>query len=456
MIGLGRNTLDNRLILVTVLIRLGVAAAISSVLVRARRFRVLLFREERTLGEKIEVVLIMGTPIALGVVVRQFVRNFYAADISFEGAILMGVIAGRMAGTLGGILVSLPAILQGEWLALPMNILAGFLAGVLRHVSSEREAIWSFSPLFDLNIYHWIRRSIRKSFIDWQTSFFLLIVALQFVRVQLHRAFPRRIFALDSDNGWVELAIYASTVMAVAIALKVFNNVRIEMKLEQQERLLLQARMAALQSQINPHFLFNTLNSVSSLVRRDPDSARHMIVRLSNILRRLLRKGDSFVPLREEVEFLDDYLDIEVMRFGREKLKVVKELEPASLEHLVPSMILQPVVENAIKHGLADKLEGGTIYIRSRIADNRIIIEVEDDGVGMPVTGTSSSSGTGIGMVNVAERLQVVYGDAADITIESQPGHGTLVRLMLPVLLAEEMGGSVAGALYEARSSTSR
>jgi two-component system LytT family sensor kinase len=214
--------------------------------------------------------------------------------------------------------------------------------------------------------------------------------------------------------------------------------------------------MEALQSQINPHFLFNTLNSVSSLVRRDPDSARHMIVRLSNILRRLLRKGDSFVQLREEVEFLNDYLDIEVVRFGRDKLKVVKELEPVSLEHLVPSMILQPLVENAIKHGLADKLDGGTIYIRSRTADNRIVIEVEDDGVGMPVSGTSSSSGTGIGMVNVSERLQVVYGDAADITIESQPGRGTLVRLMLPVLLAEEMGGSVAGALYEARSSTSR
>ena len=143
--------------------------------------------------------------------------------------------------------------------------------------------------------------------------------------------------------------------MAVAIALKVLNNVRIEMKLEQQERLLLQARMEALQSQINPHFLFNTLNSISSLVRRDPDSAREMIVKLGNILRRLLRKGDSFVPLREEFEFLDDYLDIEVARFGRDKLKVVKELEPASLEHLVPSMILQPLVENAVKHGFARK-----------------------------------------------------------------------------------------------------
>src|SRR5271157_2965305 len=448
--------MDNRLILVTLLIRLGVAAAISSVLVRARRFRVLLFREERTLGEKMELVFILSTPILLGVLVRHWVRNFYAADIAFEGAILLGVIGGPLAGTTGGALVSLPALFLGEWLTLPMNVLAGALAGLLRHIGGDREAIWSFSPMFDLSIYRWIRRSIRKSFIDWQTSFFFLILGLEFVRIQLYRAFPRRIFVLDSDNGWVTLAIYAGTVMAVAIALKVLNNVRIEMKLEQQERLLLQARMEALQSQINPHFLFNTLNSVSSLVRRDPDSAREMIVKLSNILRRLLRKGDSFVPLREEVEFVDDYLDIEVVRFGREKLKVVKELDPTSLDHLVPSMILQPLVENAIKHGLADKLEGGHIYIRSRSADGRIVIEVEDDGVGMPTSGTSSSSGTGIGMVNISERLQVVYGDAAEITIESQPDHGTVVRLVLPILLAEELGGSVAGALYEARSSTSR
>ena len=272
----------------------------------------------------------------------------------------------------------------------------------------------------------------------------------------MHRVFPRRIFALDSDNWWVTLAIYAGTVMAVAIALKVLNNVRIEMKLEQQERLLLQARMEALQSQINPHFLFNTLNSVSSLVRRDPDSAREMIVKLGNILRRLLRKGDSFVPLREEIEFLDDYLDIEVVRFGRDKLTWCKELDPASLDHLVPSMILQPLVENAIKHGFADKVDGGSIYIRSRCTDQRVVIEVEDDGVGMPASGRERSSGTGIGMLNVTERLQVVYGDAAEISIESQPGSGTLVRLVLPILQAEEMGGSVAGAIYEARSSTSR
>jgi two-component system LytT family sensor kinase len=310
--------------------------------------------------------------------------------------------------------------------------------------------------LFDLSIYHWIRRSIRKSFIDWQTSFFFLILALEFVHIQLHLEFPRRLFALYSPNIWVKLAIYAGTVMAVAIALKVLNNVRIEMKLEQQERLLLQARMEALQSQINPHFLFNTLNSISSLVRGDPDSARVMIVKLGNILRRLLRKGDSFVPLREELEFLDDYLDIEVARFGHDKLRVVKELETASLDDLVPSMILQPLVENAVKHGFSAKVESGSIYLRSRWAGERLVIEVEDDGVGMPPEGSSASSGTGIGMQNVRERLLVLYGDTAEITIESQPNRGTLVRLVLPVLQAEDMGGSVVGAIYEERSKTAR
>jgi two-component system LytT family sensor kinase len=119
-------------------------------------------------------------------------------------------------------------------------------------------------------------------------------------------------------------------------------------------------------------------------------------------------------------------------------------------------MILQPLVENAVKHGFSSKVDSGSIRIRSRSASERLVIEVEDDGVGMPANGSATTTGTGIGILNVTERLQVVYGDAAEIRIESQPGHGTLVRMVLPVLQAEEMGGSVAGAIYEARSSTSR
>jgi two-component system LytT family sensor kinase len=205
--------------------------------------------------------------------------------------------------------------------------------------------------------------------------------------------------------------------------------------------------MEALQSQINPHFLFNTLNSVASLVRFDPDTAREMILKLAKILRRLLKKGDSFVELREEVEFIDDYLDIEVIRFGRENLKVVKELDADSLDVVIPTMLIQPIVENSIKHGLSPKISGGTIYLRSRIVDGMLVIEVEDDGVGIVEPGSDVSEwntpqhGTGIGMANVRERLNVLYSDAARVEVESRTGAGTIVRVLLPIPTSGEMDG---------------
>src|ERR1700746_1559839 len=131
------------------------------------------------------------------------------------------------------------------------------------------------------------------------------------------------------------------------------------MNLERHQQLLLKARMDALSSQINPHFLFNTLNTVSSLIRFDPDLARGVVLKLSNILRRLLRKHETFVPLKEELSFIDDYLDIEVRRFGRDNHECVRDVEDAALEAFVPSRVLQPIVENCLKHGLASKLEGG-------------------------------------------------------------------------------------------------
>ncbi|HUO61461.1 MAG TPA: histidine kinase [Candidatus Acidoferrales bacterium] len=444
--------MDSKLILITLLIKLGVSSAVSSVLARSRRFRGLLFREDRNLRQKLEIVFSIGTPIALGVIVRWTVKNFVAADVAFEMAILMGVIAGRTAGGVGGGLVSLPYLITHEYWNIPLDIVAGLSAGFLRDLAKDREAIWSFSPLFDLSIYRWIRRTIAKSFIDWQTSFFFMIIALQFLRLQVKELFPGHTFALSSPNWGVTIAIYITTVMCVAIALKVLNNVRIEMKLEEQERLLMQARMEALQAQINPHFLFNTLNSVSSLVRFDPDTAREMVLKLANILRRLLRKGESsFVLLREEFNFIDDYLDIEVVRFGRDKLRVVKELEAASLEVMVPNMILQPLVENSIKHGLAPKIDGGTITLRSRINDGLLIVEVEDNGVGISDFGESApTSGNGIGLANIRERLHVLYSDTAHLELESRSGQGTLVRIVLPI--PQEDGYSRP---YELRSSTS-
>jgi two-component system LytT family sensor kinase len=273
---------------------------------------------------------------------------------------------------------------------------------------------------------------------DWQVTFFLTIVGVRFLQTEIWRFFPTSIFSLESTNLWVEAAIYMTVATVVGTELKIFNNVRIELKLEEQERLLLHARMAALQNQINPHFLFNTLNSISSLVRFDPDTAREMILKLATILRRLTNSTDSFVSLREEVEFIDNYLDIEVVRFGRDKLKVIKDLDPGSLETMVPSMILQPLVENSIKHGLAPKVEGGSITLRSRLIKSRLVIEVEDDGVGMESSAHDGTAGAGIGMANVGERLKVLYGDAAKMIIQARDGGGTLIRLRLPILANPE------------------
>jgi two-component system LytT family sensor kinase len=451
--------MDQRLILVTLLVRLGVAAAVASALVRSKVFKTNLFREDRSIAQKLCLVLFAGFPFALGVLVRGWVHNFLAADLSFEATVLVGVIAGRFAGATAGILISLPATLHGEWLSLPFNVFAGVLAGFLRMVAGDYEFIWTFTPFVDLSVYRWIRRNVLRPRLDWQIAFFLVIILLSFVRIELGRVFPQYLFALYSPQWAVQLAIYATNLMCIAIPLKIFNNARIEMKLEEQERALLQARVEALQSQINPHFLFNTLNSVSSLVRRDPDTARELIVKLANILRRRLRKTDTFVPLREEVDFIDAYLDIEVVRFGPDKLRVIKELDPASLDVQVPSMLLQPLIENSIKHGLSPKIDGGSIYLRSKLEAGNLIIEVEDDGVGMgrgnqPESPTATS-GTGIGMANVMERLKVLYGNTAGVRIDSRSGEGTLVRLHVPVLQSVE-GTPTAGLSVAAPASQYR
>src|SRR5205823_8403817 len=146
--------------------------------------------------------------------------------------------------------------------------------------------------------------------------------------------------------------------------LRIWNSTRMQRKLEEEERVPNGTPLEALVSQINPHFLFNTLNTVSSLIRFDPDTARTVLLKLSNILRRRLKSQVHFLPLKHELDFIDDYLDIEVVRFGRDKLRIRKEVDPEALDVFVPSMILQPLVENAIRHGIAPKVEGGTVTMR--------------------------------------------------------------------------------------------
>ncbi len=450
------------LILINLLVKLGLAAAVAAGLIRWVEFKSVLFREGRSWRDKIYLILWLvvsawiGKALALGVWIKFVPADKLTGDLSFETTVLLGVLAGRSAGALGGALLAVPGIFNGAWLMVPLNAIVGALAGQMRRFIPHDEEVWSFSPFNYLSVVRWLRRSSeRPSFSDWQMVFFGTILLLRLLENAAVRYIPG--YAALPNPRWVTVLAYATSVTVIVIELKIWNGVRLQIKLEEQERLLLRARMTALQNQINPHFLFNTLNSISSLVRIAPDTARELILKLAAILRRLLHSSDAFVPLQDEIDFIDNYLDIEVVRFGRDKLKVVKELDPESLDVMVPSMLLQPLVENSIKHGLSSKIDGGSIYLRSRLSEAHLTIEIEDDGVGMAsaqlLERPAGMGQGGIGMANVAERLKVLYGETARMTIDSHDGNGTLVRLRLPVLPGD---GSHPASIYEERSNIRR
>jgi two-component system LytT family sensor kinase len=428
----------DKLILITLLVKLGVAASVASVLARASSFRRLFFAEQRSPRQTLALLAFFLVPLTLGVWIRFWVPNFLAADISFETVVLLGLLVGPGWAMLGGVVLSAPAVYHHEYLTLLFNPAVGLAAGFLGRFV-EHEEIWSFTPFVDLSLYRWVRRNLRQPRIDRQILMLVLIAAMEMVRDWLAHAFPGRLFALLTPQIWLQALVWLSAPIVVGIALKVWNALRIEMKLEEQKRLLLEARLDALQRQINPHFLFNTLNSISSLVRTNPEMAREMTVKLANILRALLKDHDTYVPLSEELRFTDDYLDIEVVRFGADKLRVEKEIDPRTLGALVPSILLQPLIENSIKHGLEPRLQGGTVTLRSRLNGDRVVIEVADDGVGMGNKPASAlrRTGAGIGMKNVQERLEVLYGNQARFEVVSNPGRGTLVSINIPANLAE-------------------
>ncbi len=423
--------------LVSLLVKIGTVAALASLLVRWSAVKRMLLREQRTMNQRLLFGLWLGGIYSAGVVVR-ILLEYRAADSSLEGALVAGLLGGYVTGAFAGLLIGGTAFAHHEILALPLMVGVGALGGFLRDLAPEPEDVWRFSPFFDLSIWRWVRHRRRGPSAAYQMLLLFACVTIESLHLLLGHLFPPRmlfcLFPRWPDPAWYAVAaLYLTTVACVALPLKVWNNTRNEIKLEEQQRLLMQAKLDALSSQINPHFLFNTLNSVASLIRSDQEKARLLIFKLSTILRRLLRKHDNFSPLRDELEFIDDYLSIEVVRFG-DKLKIVKEIEEPALEALVPSMMLQPILENSIKHGLGPKVEGGTIFLRARCADGRLTLTIEDDGKGIPADVMADIYSRGIGVSNVRERLTVLFGPQYSMTIDSQAGQGTRVEIQIPEL----------------------
>jgi two-component system LytT family sensor kinase len=426
-----------QILLTTLVVKLACMAALATMLVRYRRFRHILIFERRGWRDRLTFVLALGVPLMAGVSSRLLL-NYKAADLTLEGAFLAGLIAGPYAGAIVGALLGLPPLANGEVIALPFAVGCGFAGGGLRELC-PKESIWHFSPFVFTGLHRRAWKMMRSVAVDWQVMLLLAPVALELLRQLLGARFrPDRLFFLEPTAAWWSWAvILLATVLCVATPIKIWNNARIEHRLQEQEKLLLAAKIEALASQISPHFLFNTLTSITSLIRTQPETARMLITKLSGLLRRLMRSTDHFVTLREELEAIDEYLDIETVRFGPQ-LRVDKQISPETLDVIVPSMILQPLVENSIKHGLSRKVGGGRITIKTGLANGHALIEVLDDGIGMSEDRLERAFGGGIGLSNVNERLRTIYGTGCELKLTSTAGRGTCASVEIPLLTLPE------------------
>ncbi len=232
-------------------------------------------------------------------------------------------------------------------------------------------------------------------------------------------------------NFHFSIAIYWA-VVAIHQAILYYRKYRErELKTSQLEARLAQSRLQVLKMQLHPHFLFNTLNAISELIHRNPDVADRMITDLSDLLRMSFENLEvQEIPLSQELEFLRKYLEIEQTRF-HDRLEVKMEIAADTLDASVPNMILQPLVENAIKHGISPKADGGHINVTAGRSNGHLQIRVSDDGVGVP-GGEVSRVEEGVGLSNTRRRLRHLYGDAHTFELNSVGGHGVNVDLDIP------------------------
>jgi signal transduction histidine kinase len=249
-------------------------------------------------------------------------------------------------------------------------------------------------------------------------------------------AFGQRLFLMNMD--WALMTYAALVGLSHALAAHRESRAR-ELNAAQLETQLSQTRLRTLQAELHPHFLFNTLHAISSLVHSRPDAADRMISRLSDLLRLTLdRSGAAQVPLQEELEFLQKYLDIEQTRF-QDRLTVRYEIEPDTLHAEVPRMILQPLAENAIQHGIGPRSGPGIVQISASRQDGRLWLEVRDDGVGLSERARARLH-SGIGLANTRERLECLFGSAHSLEFPDG-GQGFTVRIGIPFQAATSSTG---------------
>jgi two-component sensor histidine kinase len=258
-------------------------------------------------------------------------------------------------------------------------------------------------------------------------AFTILKMVIEFAGIQALSWSPNRRFSpLLFHQTLLTYAAIVGLVQGFAYRRKYREH---ELRGSQLEARLAEAQLQVLRMQLQPHFLFNTLHAISALMHRDVEAADRMISRLSELLRLTLESGDrQEVPLRMELEFLESYLDIERTRF-QDRLTVDVRADPETLEAAVPTLLLQPLVENAVRHGVAARTGPGRIEIETSRRDGALQIEVRDNGVGLA---GGDAAREGIGLANTRRRLEQLYGGAQRLELTERPGGGLVVSVSLP------------------------
>ena len=249
----------------------------------------------------------------------------------------------------------------------------------------------------------------------------------------LDGAFPEISFSYIANQFYWNLLIYW-LIMGVYWTKNYYTELKeSELKSARLKKNLTEARLQALQDRLHPHFLFNALNTISAYMENHPKTARRMIANLAGLLRFFLDHSDSQkITLSQELSFLDSYLEIEQMRFN-DQLSISKSIDPEVLEVQVPSFLLQPLVENAIRHGINPRNAPGHIDIQIERQHGRLHLQVKDDGIGLP-EGWDSSADAGVGLANTRERLNEMYGEAHHFAIKNRAdGNGVVVDIDLPL-----------------------
>jgi two-component system LytT family sensor kinase len=418
--------------LLDLLLRLAFMAGYASLLLGFRPMQRVLFSRERGIEDRVRLAFLFGLVFAVGGVLRVYLRQ-EGADLTLEGALLAGIVGGTRVGFGAGVLAGLAPLVGGEYLTTSYLAFAGILGGLSVRVLGAGEEFWHFTLNPVTNVGVLFGTLSRERRLDGRAAAFFLCILLAGGRAFLEPILgPARFHGFHFESGVLLLLDLAVSVSSLGIAVKILSDARSATFRQQEESELMRARLSTLRSQVNPHFLFNTLNSISSLIRIDPEKAREMVRRLSEVFRKSLDLERDYVSVAEELEFIDNYLGIETVRFGEDRLRVEKRIEKETLNDLVPALILQPLLENAIKHG-ASKGSGPTaVRIEAKRVRNRLHLEVEDSGPGLEDGSEEEVFRNGVGLRNVRDRIRTAYGEEARFALERGGSGGLRVVLEFP------------------------